>query len=201
MNCSWSELKTILDSRNITCQWVIVGNNYWIKAIDGQFTMECLIPNDSLNSDTLEFETSYKSKGNKPILQLVQPFSSKILPNGKSLFKRFTGTSFSLTSGANVLLWTQSAYALVKFLGIEVINGEVGDTCNVFILDTATGTYSGVPNYTLNQFAFNANIASEFYKHVSEYDSDMFQGLQIKIEYTSVSNKTIYINFNMNEVK
>lgn len=119
----------------------------------------------------------------------------------KNLFKRFTGIAQALSAGANTFIWAQSAFPWVKFLGLEVLNGEIGDTCDLYVLDTPTGTYSGVPNYPLNRFAFTANIAKDFYKHTSEYDADMFQNLQIKFVYNSVSAKTIYINFDMNEVK
>lgn len=131
-------------------------------------------------------------------------FAAKtVVVNGvtKSLFKRFTGISQALTAGANTFTWTQANFPWVKFLGLEVINGEVGDTCDLYVLDTATGTYSGHANYPLNQFAFTANVAPNFYRHVSEYDSDMYQNLQIKFVYNSVSAKTIYLNFDMNEVK
>jgi len=119
----------------------------------------------------------------------------------KSLYKRFTGINQALSVGANTFTWTQANYPWVKFLGIEVINAEVGDTCDLYVLDTATGTYSGHANYPLNQFAYGANVSPTYYKHVSEYDADVYQGLQIKFVYTSISAKTIYINFDMNEVK
>lgn len=119
----------------------------------------------------------------------------------KNLFKRFTGISQALSAGSNTFTWTQATFPWVKFLGLEVIGAELGDTCDLYVLDTATGTYSGHANYTLNQFAFAANIRPAFYKHVSEYDADLFQNLQFKFVYNSVSGKTIYINFDMNEVK
>jgi hypothetical protein len=131
-------------------------------------------------------------------------FAAKtVTANGttKSLFKRFTGTSFDLSVGSNNCIWTQSNYPWVKFVGIEVIGAEAGDFCDLYVLDTATGTFSGHASLTLNQFGYNAYLAPGYYKHISEYDSDMYQGLQIKIVYRSISAKTIYINFDMNEVK
>jgi hypothetical protein len=202
LNVSWTDLKSFTTSRGLSIQWVIYNNMYALVAssIDNQVKLLCQLPMDG-NDDQVDFETNFKPNGNKSCPILIQPFASKTLPNGKSLFKRFTGTSFSLVPGGNTFTWTQSSFPLVKFLGIEVINGEIGDTCSLFVLDTTTGTYSGYPNAPLNQFAFNANVAPSFYKHTSEYDSDMYQNLQIKFVYNSVSSKTIYINFDMNEVK
>jgi hypothetical protein len=150
---------------------------------------------------------SLNSQPTQIVVQSQPPhsaFASKtIVINGvtKSLFKRFTGTSFPLSAGTNTCTWTQSAFPWVKFLGIEVIGAELGDTCDLYVLDTSTGTYSGHANYPLNQFAYGANLAPGYYRHVSEYDSDMYQNLQIKFIYNSVSAKMIYINFDMNEVK
>lgn len=143
---------------------------------------------------------------NAPVIGVnaIPAFAAKtVTVNGvtKNLFKRFMGISQALAVGPNTFIWTQAAFAWVKFLGIEIINGEVGDTCDLYVLDTSTGTYSGYPNVALNRFAYSANIAPSFYKHTSEYDADLFQNLQIKFVYNSISAKNIYINFDMNEVK
>lgn len=119
----------------------------------------------------------------------------------KNLYKRFVGAQFTLEQGVNTFTWTQASFPWCKFLGIEVIGGETGDVADLYVLDTATGTFSGVPNYTLNKFGYSANVAPGFYHHSSEYDADIYQGLQIKFVYTSISAKTIGINFDMNEVK
>lgn len=134
----------------------------------------------------------------------LPPISAKtIVVNGitKNIFKRFTGISQPLNQGSNTFMWTQANFPWVKFLGVEVIGAELGDTCDLYVLDTTTGTYSGVPNYQLNQFGFTVNVGPSFYKRESSFDADMYQGLQIKFVYNSVSAKTVYINFDMNEVK
>jgi len=138
------------------------------------------------------------------ITTALPTFSAKtIVVNGvtKSLYKRFTGISQVLTSGANTFAWTQSAFPWVKFVGVEIIGAELGDTCSFYVLDTATGTYSGHANYPLNQFGFTANVAPNFYNHTATYDADLYQNLQLQFVYTSASAKTVYINFDMNEVK
>ena len=153
-------------------------------------------------SDQTDFESNFASLHRDAARATQQhPFASKELPNGKKLYKRLIGVAESLTAGANTIIWVQSDFPWTKFVGLEIIGAELGDTCDLYVLDTSTGTYSGVPNLTLNKFAFTANIAPGFYKRVSEYDADLFQNLQIKIEYNSVSAKTLYVNFDLNEVK
>jgi hypothetical protein len=202
MGVDWATIKSFAQARSISIQFVQTADTYYLFAIDGPAELCSQITISSpASSDQTDFETNFKPSGNKSQPIQVQPFSSKALPNGKKLFKRFTGTSFALTTGSNTLTWTQSTFPWTKFVGLEIIGASAGDTCDLFVLDTATGTYSGVPNYPLNQFAYNANLPTEFYRHVSEYDADLYQNLQIQIVYRSVDAKTIYINFDMNEVK
>lgn len=199
---SWSNFKTtVITTKGLNLQYTEYPNRYEIYAAEaGIFVWSISLLKDT-SVDVIDFETNIKSTCNKAISSQIQPFASKILSNGKSLFKRFTGISQPLTSGSNTFSWTQSIFPWVKFLGLEVLGGELGDTCDLYVLDTSTGTYSGYPNAVLNRFAFSANIAPNYYKHISEYDADMFQNLQIKFVYNSISSKTLYINFDMNEVK
>ena len=204
INVGWSDLKAFSTARSLSIQWLLTNNVYYLSAIDGPVELSAVIPYISpapSGSDQADFETNYKSNGNKPLPIQSNPFAAKVLPDGKSLYKRFTGISQTLILGSNTFTWTQASFPWTKFVGVEIIGGELGDTCSLYVLDTSTGTYSGTANATLNQFAYTANIAPGFYNHTSSYDADLYQNLQIKFVYTSISNKTIYINFDMNEVK
>lgn len=130
-------------------------------------------------------------------------FTSKTIKTGgvtKSLFRRVTGIKSSLSIGENTILFTVP-YAWVKVTGAQMIGGEIGDTSNFMVLDSTAGTYTGVPNYQLNQFGFNVNIAKDFFESRSQFDADLYVGMQIKLVYTSISAKTIGINFILDEVK
>lgn len=213
MESNWSNFKTFITSRSLSIQWVIVGTNYYLKAFDSAFTLECMIPVDNaISSDTVDFETNFKVAGNKSPSQLVQvqatpPFGSKtITVNGvtKNLYARFTGLQFTVDTGANTLTYT-ATYPWAKMLGIECIGGVTGDTADLKIYDTPAGTYSGVPNLLLNQFAYMMNVAPNFYGRMAQFDADLYQGMVIKITYTVctplVSNRFFGINLLMNEVK
>lgn len=128
------------------------------------------------------------------------PFASKVLENNFKLFKRFIGIQQELTTGNNVITYT-IPYNWVKIVGIDVVNCEPLDTANLEILDSSSGTYTGIPNFKLNQFGFNANLPQGFFSVKSNYDSDLYLGMQIKITYNSKSSKTIGINFDFHEVK
>lgn len=128
------------------------------------------------------------------------PFSAKILANGKKLYARVHGIQPTLAAEANTIDFT-IPYSWVKITGIMVYGGEALDKVDLSIYDTAAGTYSGVPNYKLNQFGFAANIAKDHFEWTSPYDADLYQGMIIRITYTSISAKTVGINFILNEVK
>lgn len=130
----------------------------------------------------------------------VEAFASKTLLSGHKLYKREHGQKYTLSAGSNDLYFTVP-YSWVKIIGVEIIGGELGDTTDMIILDSTSGTYSGVPNYQLNQFGYTVNIAPEEYEEENAYDANLYQGMQIKFVYESVSAKTIGINLNLTEVK
>lgn len=80
----------------------------------------------------------------------------------------------------------------LEITGVEVVGASIGDTCDLEI-------WYG--NTKLNQFGFGVFLAKDFYSHHSEYDSDIPQGLKIKVVYHSVSEKTVGINLILNELK
>jgi len=133
----------------------------------------------------------------------IPSFSAKTVTIGsttKKLFARNTGFQHTMSVGANTVTYTLS-YPWCKILGVEVIGAETLDYCDLEVFDTAAGTYSGVPNYKLNQFAYSVNIPMNYYIRLSQFDADIYQGMVIKITYNSVSAKTVGFNIIMNELK
>jgi len=126
------------------------------------------------------------------------PFARKTHSDGRKLFRRLHGISLSLdTSGTQQSITFTIPYTSCLMTAAEVINSVSGDTLNFKILDTAAGTVSGVPNYELNQFGFNVNIPTDYYEAPSEYDSELFGGLQIKIEYNPIDSVARDVHFNL----
>lgn len=130
------------------------------------------------------------------------PFSQKSLSDGKKIFVRTHGINASV-SGAPDTIDFVIPYNNCKLTGVEIIGGIIGDNCNLKVLDTPSGTISGIPNYTLNQFGFNVNIAKDFYKRESNYDADLIKDMVIRIEYDSIATlpAALYINIILHEVK
>ena len=143
---------------------------------------------------------------NKSILASVSSipsFGAKTFQfNGatKTLYARNTGIQQALSFGSNTISYSVP-YAWSKIIGVEVINSEALDYVDLKVRDTAQGTYSGVPNYVLNQFAYSHNIPKDYYIRMSQFDADIYVGMVIEITYTSRSAKTVGLNFILNEVK
>jgi len=126
-------------------------------------------------------------------------FSDKTI-NGLSLFNRTHGLVYAMSIGVNSNTYTVT-YPVCKFNGLEIIGGEIGDRTSLKVLDSTSGTYTGFADYLLNQFGWDVAIAPDFYRRMSAYDADLFVGMQIKIEYDSVSAKNVYVNYLLHELK
>jgi hypothetical protein len=118
----------------------------------------------------------------------------------KKLFARNIGFDYALSAGTNTITYS-IPYPWLKMLGMEVVNCEALDKVNFKVFDNSLGTYSGVPNLLLNQFAFNLNLPKDYYSRESRFDADIYYGMVLSIEYNSISAKTIGINLAANEVK
>ena len=129
----------------------------------------------------------------------IPAFAAKTL-GVKSLFKRVVGVQQDLVVGDNTITYTET-FPWVKFMAIEIINCEALDRVSLFVLDSVTGQVTGVANYRLNQFGYTTNLSKDWYVQRSEFDADLYAGLQIRILYTSLSAKRVGVNFVMNEVK
>lgn len=196
----WSELKAFKNAAYKQFIYIAEGNgNYLIfcPATSG-LVFKCFLRAGS--ADLTDFDTNYKSSANKEEINTISTFTSKALSNGKKLYARNTGIQASLSSGSNTITYT-ATLAWAKFVGAEVVNSEALDTVDFKVYDDANGTYSGVPNRLLNQFGFTVNLPKDYYVRIANYDADIYVGMVIEVTYTSISTKTIGINFIMNEVK
>lgn len=129
------------------------------------------------------------------------PLANNNAGNGKFFYQRAVGIRQTLSAGSNTFTWTQSTFPMSQVYAIEVIGAENGDYTDFIVLDTSTGTLSGVPNYPLNQFGFTTNLAPGFYSREAKFPATIIEGLQFKFVYNSVSAKTVGINIIFHEIK
>lgn len=132
-------------------------------------------------------------------MNLMLPFGSKTLPDGKKLYRRKHGYTFSQTAGT-VTHEIVVPYAFCKTNHAELVGCPEVCLANFKVLDTAEGTYSGVPNALLNQFGFDVNVAKDAFRDIAEYEADLYTGMRIVIELTSATAFTFGVNIVFHEV-
>ena len=121
------------------------------------------------------------------------PFSPKMW-EGKKLFARNHGFQIVCTSAGTFNGEFSIPYDHAKMDKVDIVNGEANDLANFKIATVAGGI-------VLNQFAFSLNIAKDYMSQTSAYDSDLFLGLKVVLEYTCQSARTIGVNLRLHEVK
>lgn len=130
------------------------------------------------------------------------PFTKKQLGT-KKLFKRVHGITASVQNSPDTIDFSVP-YNECKITEIEIIGGGIGDKCDLYVMDTPTGTISGVNDAELNQFGHSVNIAKDYYSHSSSYDADLIKDMKVRVVYDAKDEllpKTIGINIILHELK
>jgi len=196
---SWAAFKSIVGSDKARIKEIAFGNEYSLNYFDGGFSIEAVLDRDPTDStDLYDYETNYQPFVNAA--QTTPAFADKTLPDGMKLYKRMMGVSQALIVGSNSVVYT-IPFPHVKMSGVEIIGSELGDYSDFFILDDTSGTYSTVPSLQLNQFGWSVQMSKDYHEEKSNYDADLYYGMQIKLGYNSITNKTVGFNFDLNEVK
>lgn len=132
---------------------------------------------------------------------LPLPFASKELPSGKKLFRRKHGYQFTCINGISTHEIVVP-YPQAKINEIEILNQGLNCKVNLKVLDTATGTYSTIPNFVLDQFGFNVNLREKFFEDTSQYDADVYMGMRIQLEIDNPNPEfNMGVNIVFHEVK
>ena len=142
---------------------------------------------------------SYPKEHHVQKVEISTPIVSNAFANKGNHHFRGTGKKYICTGNATTSCEFEITYAHVKFNGVNILNGNAGDTCNLKVLDNAQGTFSTIPNYTLDQFGFDWNITSS--KELLPYVADLHQTMRIVIEYTNNtgSETEIFVNYYIHE--
>jgi hypothetical protein len=130
-------------------------------------------------------------------MNLMLPFASKDLPNGKRLYRRTNGMTLTLPSSDSIVVSYTCPYAQAKINEVEVLWCPEGVTAQMRVKDTAAGTYSTVPNAVLDTFGSAVNIAKDYWKGRSEYDADIYGGMVLEFSITNLSSESKLVGINM----
>lgn len=86
--------------------------------------------------------------------------------------------------------------------GVEILGADIGDKVQMQVIDDASGTYSTIPNYVLNQFGTNWYVRPDIFVKDLPYSARVYPGMIVRFVYenTSVDSKTLYINLDLHRV-
>ena len=136
--------------------------------------------------------------GPKHVMIDEQPaFSAKVTTDGKKLFRRKHGVCKTILAGQSDTLAIVVPYNEAKINTIEIVNCKAGDTADLKVYDTPTGTISTVPNYMLNQFGFGVCLPDGFYKDESKYDADVIKDMTIELTYNNNGADDLMVGINV----
>jgi hypothetical protein len=130
------------------------------------------------------------------------PFSAKELDGGVKLFRRKHGVSATIPANSSGTISLVIPYPQCKIDQAEIVNCAVGDTVDLKVYDTPTGTISTVPNFMLNQFGFGVTMPDNFYVDKSNYDADLIQNMKVEVTYynNSASPRDIGVNITLHQL-
>ena len=190
MLADWASVKSLLTGRNISAQCVTVGSNYWIKAKDGIFELECLLPtNTSLSTDSADFVTNFLPTANvAPRSNVVQVLGADTLT--LCPFGAFSG---SLLAAGTVTAWDIVLPEAMVLRGAVFFSADatVGDWISVQVVDKDNVTgQGGTPSdpTILGTYAISYYIASGVPNKVEDVSisQSLPAGVYMRINYTSV---------------
>ena len=146
---------------------------------------------------------------NGRIINYQSPFALKEI-GGLKLFKRVHGvSSASIPANTTGYIILTVPYNICKFSGAELIGCIEGDSLDYLILDDANNTYSQAPvetygaNFPLNQFGFDVKMPNGRYNNTSNYDADLYLGMQLMCSYknNTAEAQVIHMNVELHELK
>lgn len=135
---SWSILKTFVDARALSIQWVDLVDSYHLIAVDGPIKLEYTLAKEQ-GSDLTDFETNYKVNGNKSFSDIDGTPLQRVKASKK-------GWSF----------WAVPIELTTSTLGGSVYCKDSADTnipgitCKIYDENDAEITTAGLLNANLN---------------------------------------------------
>ena len=137
-------------------------------------------------------------KGDSLSIKRTPPFGDKTGYN-------FSGNGIHSTISANTTqdIIFEIPSGVYDFTGVKLFHDNVlGDKADFLVVDTAEGTYSGYPNATLNQFAFNWNINRGTCGELMPYTARLHTGMKLVFRYSNNQDaeQTVYLNVYLHKV-
>ena len=203
---SYTDWKTNQSSKSLPHFSHYINDSYKLKAIDGSIEYT----HDLSVDDVTDYETNLLASANGKLGSFYtrEPFASKTLKDGSSLFRRKHGVIETILANSEKEIIFTVPYGMAKINKLEIISANDLDTVDLYVkspIDVAAAAAYGMPaDYLLNQFGFDVVTSGivGVYADKSDYDADVYAGFQIIIKYknTTGSNKDVGFNLVYHEV-
>lgn len=183
----WSNFKVFIDARLLSIQYIDVDNTYYMWGFDGPMGFECSLYKDG-NADVVDFETNYKSKGNRKLVPDTDPYANS------DIFKA-SCEGFADVALASQVTTIDHSLTFTKYLvGVCVLlnNHVYGDKLTFQIVHPIIGV--------VDEFATSWNVSSDVQNQgLFEFPlrGKLSSGLKIRLVYTSIGNQDVSVACNL----
>ena len=192
MRVDWTTFKGFIDDRSLSVQYVDINDAYYLKAIDGNFSLDCKIQKDDpATSDQTDFEDNYKAAGNATFSDAGGSTIVRTHAFNNTDDLKFRGTGVSGTATKNATSNIDYVMPENRFInGVDLlIKDHVwGDKIDfqVVDVDNILGYGAGV---VLDEFGKDWYVDPDKCGQGQirvEYPALVYAGLYIRIKYHSV---------------
>jgi hypothetical protein len=182
LEISWAELKRLADSKLLPVQWVDAGDRYYIAIVDGAFGLYTVLD----KGDASEFETSYKSSGNRRITT-----APAALPDPDNFRFRGDATAWATCApGATNLDYVVTEERHVDGGVVIVKDANPGDYCIFQVVHPQAGV---VEQFVNKWFVIPGTGKMD----VNVYRARVPAGLTIRIVYNNVGATNVACGINL----
>jgi hypothetical protein len=141
---SWSQFKSVVDSKSISFQENDSQGQYVLTAIEGVKTYQCSILKTSpANADQSDYETNYQANKNGAII-----IPTKNNPSDVPTSLRIKGDVVTCPANTttNFKLPLDDAAYRIRGAELQIVNGKAGDWISLWVTDDAGALGQG-PNF------------------------------------------------------
>jgi hypothetical protein len=178
MEVTWIELKRVATQKGLALQYAELESNYYIKLVDGVFSLETLITKDPINSDTADFLVNYLPAANRAIVNkqaaLSNPEDYRFRGDGTP----WTAIPANTTASSSLVLSSTD----VKYLDGGVVvtsNANPGDYCVFNIVHPQ----AGVVETFVKKWYVQPGSA---YQEIKVYPAAVPPGITVRIDYVNI---------------
>lgn len=152
MRVNWTEFKSFVDARKLSVQWIDLDEHYFLKALDGDFTLEHTIEKTSpASSDQTDFENNYQTDGNKRVgvaKDFFTEVSQGLVPGDSSINKfgstESLGATFSTVWNSGAIYSYPTTAATVSTSSTDTDDTSAGIGARTIKIEGLDASYNEV---------------------------------------------------------